>query len=182
MLAFSCLRHALSRTALIAPLVLLVLLNPCLRAAQAQRQAPAQQACTITRVTDGDTVHASCHRPKRNHRIRIRLKGIDAPESDQAYGQAATERLRNLCLYQTVDIPRRPTKDRYKRVLADLHCRGQDAGEYMVSAGYAWYYRGTARQYPKLVQLEAQAKQGGWGLWAQPHPTPPWTWRHSRRR
>lgn len=165
---------------------LLVLLSSTISSAYAQRSAqtrgtPAQQSCTITRVTDGDTVHATCARPQRNQRIRIRLKGIDAPESRQAYGPAATRRLTALCLNQTVSIARRPQKDRYNRVLADLNCRGQDAGQYMVRAGLAWYYRSTARQYPRLVQLEAQAKRARLGLWAQSNPTPPWTWRQTRR-
>lgn len=151
--------------------------NPTVRGHSAQ----TLQTCTITHVADGDTLNAICQRPQRNRRIRIRLKGIDAPEAQQAYGQAATSRLRSLCLHQTVQLPKKLAKDRFNRVLADLQCRGQDAGEYMVRAGLAWYYRSTAQQYPRLVQLEAQAKRSRLGLWGQYNPIPPWQWRRGKR-
>src|SRR6266446_4909750 len=57
----------------------------------------------VIRVYDGDTiliVDRSGHGPS----TRIRLKGIDAPESSQDYGPEATKRMTELCLGEDVDI------------------------------------------------------------------------------
>lgn len=141
------------------------------------------QSCQINRVTDGDSLEALCRRPNgQTSRIKIRLQGIDAPELRQTYGQAARQRLNQLCHNQQIQLPLHPAKDRYGRTLADVTCKGQDAGAYMVQAGFAWYYRATATDYPELVRMEAQAKRQKLGLWGTANPTPPWVWRQQNAR
>jgi endonuclease YncB( thermonuclease family) len=56
----------------------------------------------------------------------------------------------------------------------------------MVQAGYAWWYRKYAREQnagDRVLSEEAedQAKAEHLGLWADPHPVPPWDWRKKKR-
>ena len=47
----------------------------------------------------------------------------------------------------------------------------------MVGQGAAWWYREYAPADRRLARLEAEAKAARRGLWTQPNPLPPWTWR-----
>ncbi|RMX08083.1 thermonuclease family protein [Corticibacter populi] len=149
--------------------------------APAQGQA-GNQSCTISRVPDGDSLEARCQGRGQPTLQRLRLRSIDAPELRQRHGQTARQALLRLCLGQRIELPLRPPRDRYGRVLADVRCQQTDAGEHMVGAGLAWYYRATADDYPRLVRLEQQARRSGKGLWGDANPTPPWQWRQSRQR
>lgn len=72
--------------------------------------------------------------------------------------------------------------DRYKRTIADVECRGKDAGTEQVRAGMAWVYDGYAKGYGHLYRIQEQAKDAGRGLWSDPHAMPPWEWRKRGRR
>ena len=41
----------------------------------------------------------------------------------------------------------------------------------------AWWYRKYAPKDAELERLETEAKQAKRGLWSQPNPVPPWSWR-----
>src|SRR3954468_477499 len=72
---------------------------------------------TVTWVTDGDTVWVS---PSWGaDRIPVRLQGIDAPESCQAWGQQARDALASRVLHQPVTVVERG-RDDYGRTLARL--------------------------------------------------------------
>jgi hypothetical protein len=49
-----------------------------------------------------------------------------------------------------------------------------------VAQGFAWVYRRYSND-AELLELEAQAKEKGFGLWAEPNPIPPWEWRRGER-
>ena len=70
--------------------------------------------------------------------------------------------------------------DRYGRPIAQVSIDGMDVNAEQVKRGYAWVFRRYSND-PALLALEAQAKSAGLGLWAEPHPTPPWDWRATRR-
>lgn len=160
-------------------LVLLALTAGCTSAAP-RGQSPTQ-VCTVTRVSDGDSLRALC--PGLGGVTRIRLRGIDAPELRQRYGQQARQAVLALCQKQAIRIPARPARDRYQRVLADVHCGGVDVSLRLVQSGLAWVYRPTAAEYPRLVQAERRAQRARLGLWGDAHPVAPWTWRrqHANR-
>lgn len=139
--------------------------------------AAASLQCRITRIPDGDSLEANCNTRPAGKPVSIRLRGIDAPELRQAYGPQARQRLRQLCQGQTITLAPTLAQDRYGRLLADLQCQNQNAAEYMVRGGFAWYYRATASEYPQLVRMQAQAQRQKLGLWGTPNPTPPWEWR-----
>ncbi|XP_022764956.1 staphylococcal-like nuclease CAN2 isoform X2 [Durio zibethinus] len=89
-------------------------------------------------------------------KYRIRLRGIDAPESSMQYGKEAKEELAKLvggkCLRVLVY-----GEDRYGRCVGDIYCNG------------------------KFVQWEKEARAKRVGLWASSNPEKPWEWRKDKR-
>lgn len=103
--------------------------------------------------------------------VRIRLFGIDAPESDQtcsrneerwACGAAAAERLRTLVTGRDVRCISLG-KDAYDRVLARCSLIGTDINQAMVETGYAVAFRKYSLDY---VAAEERAKIAKRGLWS----------------
>ena len=65
----------------------------------------------VVGVADGDTVTVLS---KNNDQIRIRLYGIDAPESAQAFGAKAKQSLANMVFGKVVRVEEKD-RDRYRR-------------------------------------------------------------------
>ncbi|KAJ8461070.1 hypothetical protein OPV22_033996 [Ensete ventricosum] len=112
-------------------------------------------------------------------KYRIRLRGIDAPESEMPYGKEAKVELLKL-------VEGKPLKihvygvDQYGRRVGDVYCGGIFVQERMLKGGFAWHYA-TYDQRPEFARWEKEARAGGRGLWASSHPEKPWEWRKSRR-
>ncbi|XP_038892992.1 staphylococcal-like nuclease CAN2 isoform X2 [Benincasa hispida] len=81
-------------------------------------------------------------------KYRIRLRGIDAPESGMPYGKEAKQELTKLvegkCLRVLVY-----GEDRYNRCVGDLYCNGKFIQEAMLKKGFAWHYKA----YDKRAEL-----------------------------
>jgi endonuclease YncB( thermonuclease family) len=132
----------------------------------------------VVRILDGDTVEVLDAR-KRTHRVR--LAGIDAPESKQPFGTKAKRALSSLVGGETVTVDWHK-RDRYDRLVGKLMLAGTDANLALVRAGFAWWYREYAgEQSPSDRRLyeaaERAARREGVGLWADPRPIAPWDWR-----
>jgi len=128
-------------------------------------------------VIDGDTLEI--------HGIRIRLHGIDAPESDQlcqkdgqSYrcGQVAALALADLIGRRTVRCQTRE-KDRYGRFIARCYVESTDLGRWMVREGHALAYRRYSTDY---VGDEDQARGARRGMWAGTFQNP-WEYRQGKR-
>lgn len=129
-------------------------------------------------VIDGDTLEMRGE--------RIRLFGIDAPESGQTCqtrgGRAwrcGTEAARELDLLthgQTVTCEARDT-DRYGRTVAVCIAGGVDLGSALVAGGHAVAFRSYSKIY---VPAEEAAKAAGRGLWAGEFQMPG-DWRKARK-
>ncbi|KAF1019655.1 MAG: hypothetical protein GAK30_02971 [Paracidovorax wautersii] len=132
--------------------------------------------CLIIGISDGDTLTARCGTPEAYEQVKIRLSAIDAPESRQAYGQRSKQALSDLCYRVEARITPR-NKDRYGRTVADVECRGRDAGQEQIRIGMAWVYDRYAKGYGHLYAIQDQAKAAQRGLWADVNPVPPWEWR-----
>ncbi len=127
----------------------------------------------IASVIDGDTLEI--------HGQRIRLHGIDAPESRQLCrldGQPWQCR-KDAANALAEKIARRPVtcedlgRDRYKRIIARCTVAGEDMGAWMVSEGLALAYRRYSVDY---VDEEAEAQAARRGIWAGVF-VKPWEWR-----
>jgi micrococcal nuclease len=81
---------------------------------------------------DGDTFRAS---PPNRQTITIRLGCVDAPESSQAWGSEAAQRLKQLLPKGQAIALRKIGTDRYGRVVAEVFVQGQSVGLQMVSQG-----------------------------------------------
>jgi len=130
---------------------------------------------TISRVVDGDTVDLLDDGMQRH---RIRLFGIDAPESKQAFGRQATEFLAKMLDGQRVEVVRKD-KDRYGRTIGQIMLQGRDINRVMVQKGYAWAYRHYSDAY---VRDENRARKLRLGLWQDKNPVEPYLFRKNRKK
>jgi endonuclease YncB( thermonuclease family) len=127
----------------------------------------------VVNVHDGDTVTALY----RGRNARIRLNGIDCPETEQAYGREATDATTSLVLYKNVTIDEKG-QDRRGWIIADVQfADGQSLNRELVKSGSCWWYRKHAPDDRELERLESEARATQKGLWAVPNPVPPWEWR-----
>lgn len=126
------------------------------------QSAPSLELTGTASVIDGDTLELRGR--------RIRLHGIDAPESDQLCsshggryrcGQRAALALADLIGRRTVSCEQRDT-DRYGRVVAVCSVGGQDLGAWMVRHGHALAYRRYSHDYVEAEEDAAAAKLGIW--------------------
>ena len=142
----------------------------------------ALSLCLVVAITDGDTLKARCGPPGAYEQATVRLSAIDAPERGQPYGNRAREALSALC-FQTEAVITPRSRDRWGRAVADVQCRGQDAGEHLVRHGLAWVFDRYARGYESLYGVQDEARTARRGLWqasgtATP-PVAPWDWRRT---
>ena len=123
----------------------------------------------VTRVWDGDTLWV---RPDGDGKpVKLRLQGLDAPESCQAGGPQATAALKSRVLGQRVQVQAKAT-DTYQRRVVNVSFAGEDVGAWMVSQGHAWSY-GFRYHAGRYAAEEHAARAAGRGLFADPHAIEP---------
>ncbi|UXN04080.1 thermonuclease family protein [Bartonella sp. HY406] len=132
-------------------------------------------------VIDGDTIII--------HNTRIRIWGIDAPESKQLCidnkgqnyrcGQKASFALADwLDKSQPIQCNIQ-YKDRYKRFVAKcVRADNRDLGDYMVSNGHALDWPRYSQGYYSNAQEKAKQKKSG--IWAGSF-LEPWQWRWNKK-
>lgn len=133
----------------------------------------------VVGISDGDTVTVLDNNRQQH---KIRLSGIDAPESNQPFGQKSKSNLSALIFNREV-IAECSKTDKYRREICKILVEGIDANLEQVKAGMAWWYRQYSKeQSPKdredyeVAEFNAKARRVG--LWADTNPVPPWKWRH----
>lgn len=128
----------------------------------------------VTRVIDGDTIDVR----STSGTVRIRLLGIDAPETSHygsaadCGGKAATNAMRHLVQGETVTVttdPRSDAIDRYGRTLGYVDLAGTDVGLRMITDGMAeaWHPARSAvptrdAQYRAAQKVAEERKAGEW--------------------
>lgn len=134
---------------------------------------------TVTHVTDGDTLWVQAKDPAIHGSTprKIRIEGIDAPESCQLYGRQSTVALKRLVVQQSVTVTTSRLDD-YGRGVAKITVHNMDVGAWMVSHGHAWSYHYRHSAGPYAVQ-EAAAQSARRGLFASPSPTQPSAFRRA---
>lgn len=142
----------------------------------AQAKAANLLVGTVVSIADGDTLTVL---DETNTQHKVRLQGIDTPESGQPFGTRAREALAEKVFQQRVDVSW-SERDRYQRILGDVHAGGRWINRELVAEGWAWHYRQYSAD-PVLAEAEGTARAAGRGLWSDPHPIPPWDWRRGVR-
>lgn len=131
-------------------------------------------------VIDGDTVLFKPDRyaPTSRAFLKVRLAGIDAPESDQPGGEAATRALKALALQRRSRLEIVAT-DVYGRKVGVLEIDGASVNAELARRGLVWAtaWHGVA----PLRALADEARQAGRGLWREAGAVPPWQWRRGVR-
>lgn len=156
----------------------LSILSLGLFSAPASAAAPAETITGTASVIDGDTIEV--------HGQRIRLSGIDAPESSQLCQDSKGEDYRcgqKAALALSDKIGRQPvrcvgkTTDRYGRLVAVCYLKELDLGAWLVSEGLAIDYRKYSSDYLDEEQAAREQRKGLWqGEFAEP-----WEWRKAKR-
>jgi len=126
----------------------------------------------VVNVHDGDTATLATWDGRQ---IKIRLAQIDAPESDQAYGEQSQRSLAGLVRNRIVRVETE-TLDKYGRTVGTIFVGGQDINREQIKRGMAWAYRQYLRDQ-SLVEDENAARLARVGLWSEAKPTPPWEFR-----
>ena len=126
----------------------------------------------VVGVSDGDTIKVM-HNGKAE---KIRLYGIDCPEKAQPFGTQAKQFTSAMVFGKAVTV-QVIDMDRYGRTVADVILPdGRVLNRELIAAGLAWWYKRYS-QDKSLGLLEAEARAARRGLWADPHPVPPWEFR-----
>jgi endonuclease YncB( thermonuclease family) len=138
----------------------------------------AQTITGVASVTDGDSLEIRGQ--------RIRLHGIDAPESRQLCqrpnggawrcGQQASLVLADQIGRRAVSYRVRDT-DRYGRAIAVCAQDGRDLNAWMVQQGWAVAYRRYSLDY---ISAEEEARRNSRNIWSGQFVMP-WNWRRAQR-
>ena len=133
----------------------------------------------IVSVADGDTVTLLTQEGP----LKVRLYGIDCPESGQSFGQEAADYVSEVALFEEVKLQVLNT-DRYGRSVALVALPdGRLLNELLLDEGLAWVYPDYCKD-PRCagwLLKEQLAKARGKGLWSEKDPLPPWKWRQKNK-
>ena len=155
------------------------------------QKLPSSYEGRVIKVIDGDTITI---KTSQNEKIKVRLTGIDAPESDQPLGKASKEKLASFIENKNVRIETHKN-DRNGRVLAKVWVRPSDCAtcgktlnvnHAQILAGMAWWYRRYAKELSdedrgRYESAEDESRKRKRGLWSAPSSLAPWDWRRGVR-
>lgn len=135
------------------------------------------------RVIDGDTVEVISAFGSSE---RVRLLGIDAPESKQAYGDKSTTMLLQ-CVNNAMVTIEWTERDRYDRLLGKVIANKVDCNLNQIQKGAAWHYKEYQSSQTPLDQIEygnaeILARTNNQGLWAISNPTKPSDYRAGKSK
>lgn len=135
----------------------------------------------VVNVEDGDTLIIS---NTAGQHLRLRLQGIDAPETGQSFWSDARNHLHKLSAGKSVAVEFDPRgkPDSKGRVVAKVYLDGTDIALVQVKSGFAWF----CKDYKKMqtesdrytyAEAEKEARLAGLGLWSEKYPKAPWEFR-----
>jgi len=137
----------------------------------------------VVRVADGDTITVL---DSSNTQHRIRLEGIDAPESHQAFGTQSKKNLSDMVFDKDVTVIYQKT-DQYGRLVGKLVLDGKDINLEQVKTGMAWHYKDYEREQAVAdrelyARAEDEARAARRGLWQDADLVEPSSFRKEEKR
>ena len=109
---------------------------------------------------------------------KLRLYGVDAPESGQAWSEASQQAVSELAMNKWVEVNEQ-YKGQYQRIVAIVTLPdGRVLQEVMLEGGITWVDERYCKQpvCDNWRQKMAAARTARRGLWHALSPTPPWEW------
>ncbi|MCB1789023.1 MAG: thermonuclease family protein [Gammaproteobacteria bacterium] len=145
----------------------------------------ADLAGRVLRIVDGDTFVMDV----RGAQYQVDIASIDAPESNQPWGDVAAATLSGTLSGRFVVVE--TTQLAAGRARGRVTVRGRDVGLDLLYDGLAW---ATVQFEPPLslqppeqradhpyLRAEQEARLGRRGLWRDARPLPPWQWRRPQQ-
>ena len=137
----------------------------------------------VVRIADGDTITIL---DASNVQHRIRLLGIDAPESHQAFGTKSKQSLSDMVFDKEVIADCGKT-DQYGRLVCKIVLGDRDINLEQIIAGMAWHYKDyqseqTPEDRKQYARAENDARAARRGLWRDANPTEPSEFRREERK
>jgi micrococcal nuclease len=128
----------------------------------------------VVGISDGDTITVL----QDLTQYKIRLYGIDCPESYQDFGSKAKQFTSDLVFGKMVKMVQQDM-DRYGRTVGIVYVGDVCVNQEIIKNGFAWLYQRycTSPICKEWSKLEQQARSCKIGLWSQPNPIPPWDFR-----
>jgi micrococcal nuclease len=124
--------------------------------------------CKILRIVDGDTVDVDIDLGFGvwMHKERVRMMGIDTPESrtrdsvEKQFGLASKDKLKSLLpigsmqiLKTEIDKSGEDAKGKFGRILGDFLIEGKRASEILIEEGFAVAYHGQSKDDIEEIHL-----------------------------
>ncbi len=166
-------KHPIAFVLIVLMLIFVLLLSS--RAAEASDMPAVKQ---IVEVVDGNTLKVTTI---EDDTFTVKLKGVDAPELGQAFGQESLEYLRELVTEKDV-LVEYSGKDRWGNRLVYITTKsGKSINEIMIKEGFGWVDRFFVSQV-ELMKLQESAKTKNSGLWVKEEPLAPWVYDRNQIR
>ncbi len=132
----------------------------------------------VSEVPDGRSVVVISN----GRKVTVFLKGVDAPELKQDFGDVARQHLASLVLDKAVEIDFSELKSGY--VIGKVIYNQVDIGLQVIRDGAAWYDEKNGRSLTEAERdvyaaAEQAARSELRGLWQDGSPMPPWEWRRA---
>ena len=132
----------------------------------------------VTEVPDGQSVVVLSN----GRTLTVSLKGVEAPELKQHFGDVSRQYLASLILDKSVEVELSEFK--FGQVNGKVIWNQLDIGLQVIRDGAAWYDRANTQRLGEAERIvyaaaEQAARTELRGLWQDGSPMPPWEWRRA---
>jgi len=134
----------------------------------------------VKKVNSGDTIEVTI---SNGTKLKVRLYGIDAPETGQPHSTGAQKALEEMVINQHVRLEIMSI-DQYKNSVAIVWTAGHFVNKEMVRTGWAWGYppEFVSQYTTEYIYLEEKARRERRGLWEQSNHQPPWEFKKQLKK
>ena len=142
----------------------------------------------MLRIIDGDTIEVLVKRGlfQKARKERIRLYGMDAPETAQAEGNDSTNHLKQLIGSHRKIWMNTMGGDQYGRTIGLIYQRKNHAEEsynyMMIRDGQARTYMTNPDDRERFQRAEEEAARRGSGIWKKKNTVAPWDYRRAEKQ
>lgn len=136
----------------------------------------------VIEVLEGDIVKVCA---LEGDTLSVKFNHIECPEIAQSFGDKAKAFTKKLSLKKEVTITYKEM-DRDRNAMGTVYLtNGKDIAAELLAQGLAWHYvKGLSldSNTALYLQLEQKAKERKKGLWKEPNPIAPWTFRSHQNK